>query len=49
MNWQIALKLVNTGKLDINQLLEVGNKANDWNVWQAVVKQIDFGQIKNCS
>ena len=45
MESSLAEQLVNTGKLTVEQMLEVGNKANNWNVWQAVVKQIDFGKL----
>ena len=45
MDSQIAVNLVNTGKLSVEQMLEVGNKANNWKVWLAVVNQIDFGQL----
>lgn len=41
MNQEIAFRLVNTGKLSVEQLFEVGNKANSWRVWQAIVKKIE--------
>ena len=41
MHEKISLALVKTGKLSVDQMLEIGNKANDSDVWQAVVKQIE--------
>ena len=41
MESSLAEQLVNTGKLTVEQMLEVGNKAKDDDVWQAVVKQIE--------
>lgn len=40
MNTETALNLVNTSKLTVEQMLDVGNKANDSDVWQAVVEKI---------
>ncbi len=45
MNSSFAIRLIDTGKLTVEQMLEVGNKAKDSDVWQAVVKQIDFGKL----
>lgn len=41
MNTDMALRLFNTGKLTVEQMLEAGNKANHWSVWEAVVKILE--------
>lgn len=41
MDSSLAKRLINTGKLTVEQMLDVGNKAKDSDVWQAVVKQTD--------
>jgi len=40
MNAKIAIKLIETNKLNTDQMLDIGNKANDWHVWQAVVEKL---------
>ena len=42
MNKKIALQLVKTGKLNIDQLLDVGNETNNSDVWQVIVKQLEL-------
>lgn len=37
MDKRIAIQLVQTGNLSVDQLRDVGNRANGWTVWQAVV------------
>ena len=40
MKQETAISLIETGKLNIDQMLDIGNKANNWRVWQAVVGKL---------
>jgi len=45
MNAKIAIKLIETNKLNTDQMLDVGNKANNWHVWQAVVENLSWDDL----
>ena len=45
MNEKIGLALIETGKLNTDQILDIGNKANDRRVWQAVIEKLDWDKL----
>jgi|GEM_PF-3813374 hypothetical protein len=49
MDTKNALNLVATGKLSSRQLLKIGHQAGDKEVWEELLKEIDFGEFDDSS
>jgi hypothetical protein len=42
MKEKIAIRLIETDRLTLDQMLKIGKKANRWRVWEAITKKIKW-------